>query len=32
MMMLEKNSLEIAQLIARWLERHVDNRVPIPTK
>ena len=32
MMMLEKNSLEIAQLIARWLERHVDNPVPIPTK
>ncbi|HEX7232828.1 MAG TPA: hypothetical protein VF452_20745 [Candidatus Binatia bacterium] len=32
MMMLEKNSLEIAQLIAQWLERHVDNRVPVATK
>lgn len=32
MMMLEKNSLAIAQLIAGWLERHVDNRVPIPAK
>jgi len=32
MMMLEKNSLEIAQLIARWLERHVEKRLPIPAK
>lgn len=32
MMMLEKNSLEIAQLIARWLERHVEKNLPIPAK
>ena len=32
MMMLEKNSIEIAQLIATWLERHVDNRVPLPAR
>ena len=32
MMMLEKNSLEIAQLIAGWLDQHVDKRVPIAAK
>ena len=32
MMMLEKNSLEIAQLIAGWLERHVEQRLPIPLR
>ncbi|MSP41425.1 MAG: alpha/beta fold hydrolase [Deltaproteobacteria bacterium] len=29
MMMLEKNSLEIAKLIADWLERHVDRTLPL---
>ena len=32
MMMLEKNSLEIAKLIAGWLDQHVDKRVPIAAK
>ena len=27
--MLEKNSLQIAQLIADWLELHVDRGVPV---
>jgi pimeloyl-ACP methyl ester carboxylesterase len=32
MMMLEENSLEIAELIANWLDQHVDKRVPIAAK